>query len=98
MFKILQKTLKTGIVTRGYPKLPAAPAEQFRGAPRFDFERWRDARPAAGACPTGAIESRDGDGTRTVTVDYGRCILCGECAAACGGDGVSMTGEFELAT
>ena len=59
MFKILQKTFRTGIVTAAYPKTPARVPEHFRGRPEFDFERWRDARPAAEACPTGAIAVRD---------------------------------------
>jgi Ni,Fe-hydrogenase III small subunit len=35
---------------------------------------------------------------RTVTVDYGRCIFCGECAEASNDPAVRMTREFELAT
>jgi len=37
-------------------------------------------------------------GSRQVTVDYGRCIFCGQCAAVSSGEGVRMTQEFELAT
>ncbi len=81
MFKILQKTFRTGIVTAGYPKSPARVSEHFRGRPEFDLERWPDARPAAEACPTGAIAVRDDDGSRQVTVDYGLCVFCGQCAA-----------------
>lgn len=69
MFKILQKTFKTGIVTASYPKTPAPVSEYFRGRPEFDLERWRDARFAAEACPTGAIAVCDHDGSRQVTVD-----------------------------
>ncbi|MBI1896774.1 MAG: NADH-quinone oxidoreductase subunit NuoB [Acidobacteria bacterium] len=106
MFKILRKTARTGLVTIGYPRAPALMPESFRGAPRFAFSAWRDARPAAAACPTGAIsirESGDGshsggaEGTRQVTVDYGLCIFCGECAEADADGAVRMTREFELA-
>lgn len=93
MFKILQKTFRIGIVTTSYPGEPAAISEHFRGRPEFDFEKWRDARPAAKACPTGAIAVRDGGSSREVTVDYGRCIFCGECGEAA----IRITGEFELA-
>ncbi len=94
MFKILQKTLKTGVVTSDYPRTAARVSEHFRGRPVFDFERWRDARPAAEVCPTGAITLLDRDATRQVTVDYGLCVFCGQCA-----DGaVRITREFELAT
>jgi Ni,Fe-hydrogenase III small subunit/formate hydrogenlyase subunit 6/NADH:ubiquinone oxidoreductase subunit I len=98
MFKILQKTFRTGIVTAPYPHGPAPVSEHFRGRPEFDLEHWQDARPAAEACPTGAIAVRDQEGSRQVTVDYGLCVFCGECAAASAGEGVRMTREFELAT
>lgn len=94
MFKILQKTFKAGIVTARYPEAAAKVSGNFRGRPEFDLERWRDARPAAEACPTGAIAVSDRNGTREVTIDYGLCVFCGECAD---GDAVRMTREFELA-
>ena len=55
------------------------------------------ARPAADACPTGAISASDRDGVRQVTVDYGRCIFCGECEQASADGAVRMTQRFELA-
>ena len=98
MFKILSKTLRTGIVTIGYPGAAATVSERFRGAPRFGFARWRDARPAAEVCPTEAISIREPDsGTRHVTVDYGLCIYCGQCAEANNDGAIEITREFELA-
>jgi Ni,Fe-hydrogenase III small subunit/ferredoxin len=98
MFKILNKTLQTGIVTIGYPDTPATVPERFRGAPRFDFERWHDARPAAEVCPTEAISIRESDRTRHVSVDYGLCIFCGQCAEANNDGAIEITQQFELAT
>jgi len=98
MFKILQKTLSTGIVTAPYPQRPAAVSESFRGRPEFDLRAWRDARPAAEACPTGAITAQDRHEVRHVTIDYGRCVFCGACAEASQDGAVRMTREFELAT
>ncbi|HVC46265.1 MAG TPA: NADH-quinone oxidoreductase subunit NuoB [Terracidiphilus sp.] len=97
MFKILQKTLSVGSATAGYPRVAPHLAEQFRGCPEFDFDLWSDARPAAEACPTGAIAVRDRDGRRQVSVDYGRCIFCGECEQASADGAVRMTKQFELA-
>jgi Ni,Fe-hydrogenase III small subunit/formate hydrogenlyase subunit 6/NADH:ubiquinone oxidoreductase subunit I len=97
MFKILQTTFRTGIVTAPYPEKPARVSSSFRGRPRFDFERWRDARPAAAACPTGAIECEDRESRRQVTIDYGRCIFCGLCAEA-SPEAMAITREFELAS
>jgi len=45
MFKILNETFRTGIVTTRYPKAAANVAEGFRGLPKIDFESWRDSRP-----------------------------------------------------
>ena len=97
MFKILQKSFSVGSATANYPRIAPRLAEQFRGCPEFDFDAWSDARPAAEACPTGAIAVRDRDGVRQVTVDYGRCIFCGECEAASADGAVRMTRKFELA-
>ena len=98
MFKILQKTFRTGVVTTTYPSKPARVSDHFRGRPSFDFEKWQDARPAAGECPTGAISYRDEGDSRTVTVDYGLCVFCGLCAEASPDQAVTVTKEFELAT
>jgi Ni,Fe-hydrogenase III small subunit/formate hydrogenlyase subunit 6/NADH:ubiquinone oxidoreductase subunit I len=107
MFKILQKTVTTGIATVAYPYVPAVVSAHFRGAPAFDFATWRDARPAAGVCPTGAIAlevgQADPEGTppansRRVTVDYGLCVFCGQCADVSPDGAVRITTGFELAT
>jgi Ni,Fe-hydrogenase III small subunit/formate hydrogenlyase subunit 6/NADH:ubiquinone oxidoreductase subunit I len=97
MFTILKKTFDTGLVTIGYPDAPAQLSSNFRGAPRFDFANWRDARAAAAVCPTGAISIGEASATRRVTVDYGLCIFCGECAEADRSGAVGMSGDFELA-
>lgn len=97
MFRILKKTFDTGLVTIGYPHEPARLPEHFRGAPRFDFVNWRDARPGAEVCPTGALSIRESGATRVVSMDYGLCIFCGECSEADQNGAVQMTREFELA-
>ncbi|MBZ5547091.1 MAG: NADH-quinone oxidoreductase subunit NuoB [Acidobacteriia bacterium] len=98
MFKILQKTVSTGTVTVNYPAEPAKISERFRGRPSFDFDKWKDARPAADVCPTGAISLSDNDESRNVTVDYGLCVFCGLCAEASSDQAVRVTQEFALAT
>jgi len=98
MFKIIQKTIATGIVTMSYPAEPAQVSERFRGRPNFDFEKWKDAQPAANVCPTGAISLSDSGDSRRVTVDYGLCVFCGLCAEASSDHAVRITQEFELAT
>ncbi len=94
MFKILQKTFRAGTVTTPYPRSAPKLAAGSRGVPEFDWATLQDARPAADACPTGAITLTDSGRSRRVQVDFGRCNSCGECAA----DGaVKMTSKFELA-
>jgi len=97
MFHIFKKAAQTGLVTIGYPNAPAPISEHFRGAPSFEFAGWKDARPAAEACPTGAITMEDSENLRRVTIDYGLCIYCGQCAEADGSGAVKITREFELA-
>jgi Ni,Fe-hydrogenase III small subunit/formate hydrogenlyase subunit 6/NADH:ubiquinone oxidoreductase subunit I len=96
MFHIFKKSAQTRLVTIGYPQEPARIPDHFRGAPNFDFPSWRDSRPASAACPTGAIAIQDFAGRRSVTVDYGLCIYCGQCAEADGSGAVEITREFEL--
>ncbi len=98
MFKILQKTVRTGTVTANYPAEPAKISDLFRGRPSFDFDKWKDARPAVEVCPTGAISLSDQGDSRKVTVDYGLCVFCGLCAEASSEQAVRITQEFELAT
>ena len=86
MFKILQKTFRTGIVTTAYPQTAARSLRRtFAARPEFDFDAWRDAPAGGGRLPHRRHRGRRTAAHRgTVTVDYGRCIFCGECAAAIG--------------
>ena len=95
MFEILRKSLATGVVTTSYPEAPAAISSNARGRPEIDFVQWKDARPAATICPTGAIACADADGTRTATLDLGLCIFCGLCADV--DTAIRMTNSCELA-
>lgn len=94
MLGILKKSLRTGLVTIEDPIRSFSPPPAWRGTPRFDFAAWKDARPAAAACPTGAISVRDEGAQREVQVDYGLCIFCGECAEACPEGAVRMGREL----
>lgn len=97
MFKIIGQSLRTGIVTNAYPAVPAVIPRNFRGRPTFDFKKWRDARPVAAVCPTGAISIRDSANYRKVLIDYGACVFCGLCEEVSTDGAVRITQEFELA-
>ena len=99
MFETLRQSLKIGVVTTRYPGTPAEVSRRARGKPEIDWANWKDARPAAAICPTGAIECCDEAGTpaatRTATLDLGKCIFCGLCADV--DPAIRMTPQCELA-
>jgi len=95
MFDILRKSLSTGVVTTGYPKTAAQLSSGARGRPQIDYPKWMDARGAVAACPTGALACADTAGTRSVTLDLGKCTFCGLCAEA--DPAIRMTNVCELA-
>ncbi len=76
----IPRGLRDGIVTSGYPRRPDGYGEGYRGT--IIVHRVGEAgtttrgAQAAMACPTGAIWSESGQ----LSLDRGRCILCGRCA------------------
>ncbi|MBI5384860.1 MAG: NADH-quinone oxidoreductase subunit NuoB [Verrucomicrobia bacterium] len=99
MFETLRQSLKTGVVTTSYPLTPPEVSLRARGKPEIDWVNWRDARPAAAVCPTGAIECGDEsapNAARTTTLDLGKCVFCGLCAEA--DMAIRMTNQCELAS
>jgi Ni,Fe-hydrogenase III small subunit/formate hydrogenlyase subunit 6/NADH:ubiquinone oxidoreductase subunit I len=82
MFGILGKSLSTGVVTENYPATPPLISARARGKPEIDWANWKDARPAAAICPTGAISHQDTNGWRVAKLDLASCIFCGLCAEA----------------
>jgi Ni,Fe-hydrogenase III small subunit/formate hydrogenlyase subunit 6/NADH:ubiquinone oxidoreductase subunit I len=96
MFDILRKSIATGVVTTQYPRAAAEVSSQARGRPEIDFAKWKDARPAVAACPTGALACEDKSGARAVTLDLAKCTYCGLCAEA--DTAIRMTNVCELAT
>src|SRR5260370_21776940 len=93
MFKALLARARQGSRTANYPAHdPALPA-LFRGRPVLDPEKCIDgcAR-CVDICPTGALRmSATGP-----ELDLGRCIFCGECAAACPGNAITFTKDWRL--
>jgi Ni,Fe-hydrogenase III small subunit/formate hydrogenlyase subunit 6/NADH:ubiquinone oxidoreductase subunit I len=99
MFETLRQSLRTGVVTTRYPETPAEVSSRARGRPEIDWEQWKDARPAAAICPTGAVDFVDEPTgravNRNVTFDLGKCIFCGLCADV--DPSIRMTNVCELA-
>jgi Ni,Fe-hydrogenase III small subunit len=77
MIEWLLRGLGRGVVTTRYPRRIEPADEAARG--RVEVTRADGAAPElAAVCPTGAIGVRDG----RVSLDRGRCILCGLCVEA----------------
>jgi len=80
MFGILGKSLSTGVVTTSYPAASPHMSSHARGRPEIEWANWKDARPAAAICPTGAISFQDNGWQRSACLDLGKCVFCGLCA------------------
>ena len=96
MFKIVNDSIRTGIVTSRFPASVDPPPDGFRGKPVINFASCTACDKCAGACPTGAIAIRPEGPGRHVSISYGDCIFCGECESACP-DVVTLTKDFQLA-
>ena len=85
MLESILKRARTGNVTVGLPAgdLPAL----FRGMPVFDaaFRSGNVAGTCARVCATDAIDPEN------KTIDLGRCVFCGLCEEACGGEGIRFS-------
>jgi Ni,Fe-hydrogenase III small subunit/formate hydrogenlyase subunit 6/NADH:ubiquinone oxidoreductase subunit I len=82
MFDTIRQSLKIGVVTTRWPAVPPQLSPRARGRPEIDWANWKDARPAAAACPTGAISYVDTEGRRLARLDLAKCVFCGLCADA----------------
>src|SRR5438105_14605776 len=80
MFETLRQSLKTGIVTIAYPDKPREASGRARGRPEIIWANWKDARPAARVCPTGAMSHVDTNAQRVAQRDLAQCIFRGCCA------------------
>jgi Ni,Fe-hydrogenase III small subunit/ferredoxin len=77
MLEWITRGLRKGITTTRYPRRDELAPPGFRGRVAVLATTGADAS-LTDVCPTSAIEVRDG----AVSLDRGRCILCGLCVAA----------------
>ena len=95
MLRAVLKSLRTGVVTTGYPDVASTPPLGFRGAVELrPGARFADL-PAPAVCPVGAISAGPAEAGGRYAVDLGLCVFCGRCAAPEGA--IEMGREFELA-
>ncbi len=86
--------------TTKFPVRPDTESKRFRGMPRFDKNFCVGCGACAQVCPSQAIEVRDDPQrkVRSLRVEYGSCIQCGQCQEKCiTGKGIANTTFYSLA-
>lgn len=93
MLKGVLTRLRQGQRTSRFPRQEPALPERFRGLPALDSSRCPDdCRRCIEACPTAALQWRDG-----LRLDLGRCLFCTDCVDGCPADAIRYTREHRLA-
>jgi Ni,Fe-hydrogenase III small subunit/ferredoxin len=93
MLKELAARLRQGYRTMPYPAGEPVLPDRFRGKPEVN----------AAACPPACCACREACPTEAITgegrpaLDLGRCLFCGDCAAACPEAALRFTREHRLA-
>lgn len=91
----------TAPYTSRFPAEEYVPVPEYRGFPEYDPDHCVGCGTCAQVCPTEAIIVRDDRErrVRTLTVEYGSCIHCGQCHEKCiTGQGINPTSRYSLAT
>jgi Ni,Fe-hydrogenase III small subunit/formate hydrogenlyase subunit 6/NADH:ubiquinone oxidoreductase subunit I len=93
VFRILSKSIKTGIVTT---KDPFSSRPPF-GFPVIDFKACTACDDCVRACPTGALQTDRAPERKTLSLFYGACIQCRQCVEVCSNRAIRPGHEFEVA-
>jgi hydrogenase-4 component H len=108
MFFWVRKGLRTGVLTTRYPGRYELMPPDFRGRPVIDPDHCLAAQGCT-ACidvclpkalhvdQVGNEQNKMNSLDERLTLDLGRCIMCGLCINACPADALYMTQEYELA-
>ena len=85
--------------TSKFPKAGYEAPKEFRGKPKFNKDFCVGCGTCAQVCPTQAIEIIDDKSTktRTLRLDYGSCMYCGQCEEKCiTKKGITLSSEYSL--
>src|SRR5437016_1695207 len=94
MFRVIARSLKTGVLTEPDPFA----ARAAFGFPVIDFARCTACDTCAASCPTGAIAvAAPSAMTRTVSLSHAACIQCRECVTACPEQAISVSTAIDVA-
>lgn len=86
--------LGQGYRTQAYPAAEPALPKRFRGRPVLAAGACpSECSSCAQACPTAAVHATDG----SLAIDLGKCLFCGDCAAACPDQRIEFTREYRMA-
>ncbi len=96
MWNAITSRIYQGYQTFGFPDAPApALPSRFTGRPRIVADRCQEGcRKCIEICPVDALFLNE---KKILTMDLGRCIFCGRCAAACPAACISFTDDYRLA-
>jgi Ni,Fe-hydrogenase III small subunit/formate hydrogenlyase subunit 6/NADH:ubiquinone oxidoreductase subunit I len=95
MFRILSKSLRTGVLTEQDPFKSSAGF----AFPLIDFTRCTNCDECARVCPTAAIQSgTTASGQKTLTLSYAACIQCRACVTGCPEEAVDVSTDVNVAT
>ena len=86
--------------TTKFPAQPDTESKRYRGMPRYDKNYCVGCGACAQVCPSQAIKMSDDPirKVRTLQVDYGSCIQCGQCEEKCiTAKGIVNTDFYSLA-
>lgn len=86
--------------TTKFPAQPDTESKRYRGMPRYDKSFCVGCGACAQVCPSQAIKMSDDSlrKVRTLQVDYGSCIQCGQCQEKCiTAKGIANTNFYSLA-
>lgn len=85
---------RQGHRTISFPESQPTLPDRLRGLPVLDSAKCPDGcRACAEVCPTEAITT----GMKALTMDLGRCLFCGDCAAACPEQAIRFSQDYRLA-